>query len=226
MSSAAAPHRDRAAEAREDLRRLWESLPAFLVTGTAVCVATGIVLWLGRGVSPVTLLLLALIPGPLYGALVHQSVRALQGEAPGSFSLPASVRRMWRPSVTLLLPPAVVGALALVALFAAGRSASWLPLVPAGLGAAVTVLLAIAALIGLPLAAADPELRGIRLTLSALHTAARRPAPLLGTVAVVVIAVWAALQFSGTLLFLAPAPLAVVSAIAVRPLETGDDQDD
>lgn len=209
--------RDRVAEARATALRLWDALPAFLVSGTAVCVATGAVLWFSPGLTPLTLLLLALLAGPLYAALVTQSTRALADDTPGALSLPAEVRAGIRGALTLLLPPALLGALTLVALLVAGRSGSWLPLVPAGVGASGTVLLLVAALVGLPLGASRPELRGARLTLAALHTAARRPVPVLGTLAVVVIAGWAAAQFSGTLLFLLPAPLAVVSALAVAP---------
>ena len=193
---------------------VWDALPALLVSGTAVCVAAGAVLWFTAG--PLALLLLALVPGPLYAALVDQSVAALADETPRAFSLASAVRASIRRALTLLLPPAILGALTLVAVLAATRSGSWLPLVPAAVGASGTVLLLVAALVGLPLGAAHPGLRGAPLTLAALHRAARYPVPVLGTIAVVVIAGWASVQFSATLLFLLPAPLAVVSVLAVR----------
>jgi len=214
--------RDRVGEARETLRRLWDALPAFLVSGTAVCLVTGAILWFAGGITPLGLLLLAVLAGPIYAALVRQAASALAGDTPGAFSLVASMRAMIRPALTLLLPPAVTGALTLVALLVAGHTESWAALVPVGVGGATTVLLAIAALVGLPLAAEGRGGRGARSILIALHEAARRPVPVVGVVALLVIAGWAAATFSGTLLFLLPAPLAVVSAVAVRGPESED----
>ncbi|MGN6326800.1 hypothetical protein [Pseudolysinimonas sp.] len=213
---AEAAERDRVGEARETLRRLWDALPAFLVSGTVVCLATGAILWFARGVTPLSLMLLALLAGPLYAGLVRQAAMARAGDTPGAFSLIAAVRAALRPALTLLLPPAVTGSLTLLALVVAGRTGSWAALVPLGVGAATTVLLAIAALVGLPLAAEGRGGRGARSILAALHEAARRPVPVLGVIALLVIAGWAAVELSGTLLFLLPAPLAVVSAVAVR----------
>lgn len=217
MSAPVHERSDAAAEARELARRMWDALPAFLVSGIAVCVVAGIVAWFAPGPSPVTLVVAALTVGPLYAALVTQAAAALADDTPRAFSLSAAIRSSIRRALTLLLPPSIVGALALVALLVADRTGSWLPLVPAGAGVSATVLLIVAALVGLPLGAAQPELRGPMLVLAALRTASVRPVPVLGTIAIVVIAGWAATQISGTLLFLLPAPLAVVSVPAIAP---------
>ncbi|NNC13557.1 hypothetical protein HII28_16945 [Planctomonas sp. JC2975] len=201
-------------------RLLWDALPAFLVSGTAICVVTGLVLWMAPGLTPFSVVLYALLLAPLYGALVAQAHRALEGETPGAFSLGRELRTSWRLSIGLFAPAAASIALTLVAELVWARTGAIIAAVPAAVGTAVSVLLLVSAVVGLPLGVSMPRLRGIRLALTALVLTARRPVPVIGFIAVIVLVAWGAAQFSGTLLFLLPAPLAVVSVLALRHMVT------
>ena len=204
-------------------RLLWDALPAFLVTGTVACFVTGLVLFVAPGITPISVLLYAALVGPTYGALVSQARDALEGQTPGAFSFGRHLMRSWRLSLGLFGVAAVSVALTLVAWLVWSSTGSALALAPSAVGASVSVLLLVAAAVGMPLGLTAPALRGIRLALAALALTARRPVPALGVIAVMVLGVWAATQFSGTLLFLLPAPLAVVSVLAVRQMCTGFD---
>lgn len=197
-------------------RLLWDALPAFLMTGSVACVSVGVVLWLAPGITPVSALLYAVLLGPVYGALVSQAHEALAGRTPAAFSIGHHLARTWRLSLGLFGATALGTALTLVSLLVWARTGSMLVAAPAAVGASVSVLLGVAATIGVPLGMSVPRLRGVRLVVAALALTARRPVPAIGIVAVAVLGVWAATQFSGTLLFLLPAPLAVVSVLAVR----------
>ena len=199
-------------------RQLWDALPAFLVTGTAACVVTGLVLWFAPGLTPVSVLLYAALLAPAYGALVSQAHDALAEETPGAFSFGTHALRTWRLSLALFGAPAITTALTLVSLLVWSRTGSALVLAPLAVGASTSALLAVAAMVGMPLAVSEPRLRGVRLVLAALSLAAKRPVPVAGIAAVAVLGIWAATQFSGTILFLMPAPLAVVSVLAVRQM--------
>lgn len=202
-------------------RRLWDALPAFLVTGTAACVAVGLVLWLAPGITPISALLYAALLGPVYGALVAQARDALDGEVPGAFSIGRHLVRNSHLSVGLFAAAAVAVALTLVSVLVWSRTGSVLLAAPTAVGATVSALLLVAVAVGLPLGMSTPRLRGVPLVVTALVLTARRPVPVIGIVAIAVLGIWAATQFSGTLLFLLPAPIAIVSVLAVRHMSSG-----
>ncbi|GAB3614655.1 hypothetical protein [Humibacter ginsengisoli] len=202
-------------------RQLWDALPAFLVTGTSACISTGFVLWIAPGITPVSSLLYAALLGPVYGALVSQAHDALDGETPGAFSIGRYLARSWRLSLGLFGVTAIAVALTLVSVLVWLRTASLLVMAPAAVGSSISMLLVLAIAIGLPLGASESHIRGLRLVLAALVLTARRPVPAIGIAAIAVLGVWAAAQFSGTLLFLLPAPLAIVSVLAVRHMSAG-----
>lgn len=196
-------------------KQLWSALPALLVSGSLVCAAGVVVVILTPGVTPVALLVAAAVVAPVFAGLVNQVNGIIAGRAPTTFSIFRLIASSWRIGLLLALPPAAAGACFLVAIEVWSQTGSVLAMVPAAVSGCCAVLLGIGSAAALPLALEMPALRGRRLLVTALHIAARRPVPMLGVISLVVIGVWAAIQFAFSLLFLLPVPLAAVLVAAV-----------
>lgn len=194
---------------------VWTQLPTLLVGGAAVSAVAGPLLLLTPGVSPLSLLLWATFVSPVFSALVAQANDMVLGREPGTFSLPTYLRRAGRLGLTGWLPAAAAAACLLVAVEVWHQAHSSLALLSAAVGAVVTALLTLAAIAAVPLGVEHPALRGSRLTLTGLHLIAHRPVPVFAVAAFLVAAVSAAVHVAASLLFLIPAPLALVLVVAV-----------
>jgi hypothetical protein len=195
--------------------RVWSALPALFVSGTLVCFSSGVVVVLAPGITPLALLLAAVLVGPTFASLVSQLNDLIVGRALSTFSVFRAIGSSWRLALALALPPAAAGTCFLIAAEIWSQTGSALALIPAAVSGCCAVLLAIASAAALPLALELPSLRGRLLIVTALHVVAKRPVPMLGVISLIVIGVWAAIQFALSLLFLLPVPLAAVLVAAV-----------
>lgn len=197
------------------LRGLWPSLPALLAASVTLCLAATATVLVLPGVTPLSVLLGAVLAGPGAAALV-----ATVNEI--SFTGDATVRtwwqhlrRLWAFGIRHAVPAAAVLAAFLVALTVWQRTAGYWALPSLGVSGACTVL----AFLGLPavlaLGAARPGLRGRLLWICALHLVARRPLRFLAGPSLALLGVWAATAWSASLLLLVPAPVVTVMVTAV-----------
>lgn len=194
---------------------VWPNLPTLLVTSTVVSAAALLAMLVAPGITPASLLLWALLVAPPAAALVAQANDMVLGGWPRPFSVVGYVRRAGLLGLTVWLPPAVAGACAMVAVGVWERTREPLVLVSAAVGAVGAALLTIAALVAVPVGLERPGLRGARLTVTALHVAARRPVPVFAVAAFAVAAVSSAERVAASLVLLVPAPLALVLVAAV-----------
>lgn len=193
------------------LRLAWPSLGMILVSSVIVCVGGIVVAFIGGGITPLSLTLWGVVVGPLFATLVAQINEMLRTRSdPPVFSFFRYLGRAWKTGVVLGLIPAVTGSLLLIELDISAQTKSWLPLIPAAVSGSVTVLAGLTYMVGVPLGFVLPRLNGRELALMGLHVAARRPVPLIGAIALIVIAVLVSAQFSTALILLLPGPLAVV----------------
>jgi hypothetical protein len=196
-------------------RYVWPSLPMLLVSSSIVCVLGAVALVLAPGITPISLPVWALLVAPAFGALLEQVSAMLDGEDPAAFSFMPALRRSWRLSLGLALPPAFAGSCYLVAYELWLQTGSGMLLAPLAVSGVCAVLLGIAGAIALPLGLGRGDLRGRSLLVTALHLCARHPVAPLGALALGIGFVWSATQFSASLLLLLPGPLAVVLVAAV-----------
>lgn len=199
---------------RRLLRGAWPSLPALAVAGTAVCAAGTVAVLLAPGVTPVSVLLAALLTGPWLAALGATADRiGADGEA--------EIRDWWRGLCTLwrygavqTLVPAVPTAafLAALALWQQTQSPWLLPSLAAGGACAVAGLLALPA--ALSLGTARPALRGRLLWICAVHLVARHPTRFLAAPSLALLGLSASLRWTASLLLLVPPPVALVASAA------------
>jgi hypothetical protein len=196
-------------------RYVWPSLPMLLVSSAIVCVLGAVAMVLAPGITPISLPVWAVLVAPAFGALLEQVSRMLDGVEPPVFSFLSALRRSWRLSLALALPAALAGSCYLVAYELWVQTGSWMLLAPLAVSGVCAVLLGIAGAIALPLGLGRSDLRGRALLVTALHVCAGHPIAPLGVLALGVVGVWAATQFTASLLLLLPGPLAVVLVAAV-----------
>lgn len=207
-----------AAAENEALRRLlrgaWPSLPALAVAGAAVCAAGTLAVLLAPGVTPVSVLVAAVLTGPWLAALGAVADRiAADGEA-GIRDWWRGLRALWRFGPAQALVPAVPAAafLAALALWRQTQSPWLLPSLAAGGACAVAGLLALPA--ALSLGAARPALRGRLLWICAAHLVARHPTRFLAAPSLALLGLAASLRWTASLLLLVPPPVALVACAA------------
>ncbi|WP_234380028.1 hypothetical protein [Streptomyces sp. CMB-StM0423] len=199
---------------RRVLRGAWPSLPALAVAGAAVCAAGTVAVLLAPGVTPVSVLVAAVLTGPWLAALTAAADRiAADGEA-GLCDWGRGLRALWRFGAAQTLVPAVPAAafLAALALWQQSQSVWLLPSLAAGGACAVAGLLALPA--ALSLGAARPGLRGRLLWICAAHLVARRPTRFLAAPSLALLGLWASLRWTASLLLLVPPLVALVAAAA------------
>jgi hypothetical protein len=155
-------------------RALWAELPVLALGSAAVALPTLAALLLGAGVTPLTPLLLALLAGPTWAALVAcTNAIVLEGEA-GPARFWRELRRHWTDGLRVLAVPGVACALGLadLAVYRARPGAGTLAaLTVACVVTGCTVLLAVVAL---PLRV-EGGLRGRALWLTAGTVVTSRP---------------------------------------------------
>ncbi|MEO3848614.1 hypothetical protein ABGB09_13355 [Streptomyces sp. B8F3] len=199
---------------RRVLRGAWPSLPALAVAGAAVCAAGTVAVLLAPGVTPVSVLVAAVLTGPWLAALGAAADRiATAGEA-GLCDWWHGLRTLWRFGPAQALVPAVPAAafLAALSLWQQSESPWLLPSLAAGGACAVAGLLALPA--ALSLGAARPALRGRLLWICAAHLVARHPARFLAAPSLALLGLWASLRWTASLLPLVPPLVALVAAAA------------
>lgn len=201
---------------RTALRSLWPYLPAWLVASASTCLAGGFALLAGVGMTPVTMLLGGVLVGPVWAATVAAAGAALDGTEVTVRSFLDGLRRHGFTGIRVAVVPAVACALELVAvaMFRAQPGQTWL-LAPVAVGGVASVALLLASVFAFPVRIGR-GLRGRTLWLTALSVAAVRPVLPLGVVAFGVLALLTGTTVSAALLLLAPAPLALLNAAALR----------
>ncbi|WBB61593.1 hypothetical protein O7599_03280 [Streptomyces sp. WMMC500] len=199
---------------RRVLRGAWPSLPALAVAGAAVCAAGTLAVLLAPGVTPVSVLVAAVLAGPWLAALGAAADRiAADGEA-GIRDWWRGLRALWRFGAAQALVPAVPAAafLAALAVWQQTQNPWLLPSLAAGGTCAVAGLLALPA--ALSLGSARPALRGRLLWLCAAHLVARHPARFLAAPSLALLGLAASLRWTASLLLLVPPLVALVASAA------------
>ncbi|RII14751.1 hypothetical protein DSC45_20570 [Streptomyces sp. YIM 130001] len=205
------------------LRGAWPGLPALLAASVTVCAGATVTALLSPGITPVSVLLAAVLVGPGTAALT----RAADGGATVR-QWWCALRELWLYGMVNCLIAAAPAAALLVALTMWRQSdADWL-LLSVGLNGAAALLALLALAVALPLGVLRPDLRGRLLWACGLHLVLRHPLRHLAGPSLAVLGVWASVHWSASLLLLTPGPAMVVTVAAVRlaaadPSEEADD---
>jgi hypothetical protein len=190
------------------LRALWHELPLLAAGGVLTCTATGAVVVLMPGVTPVSVLLAALLVAPVWAGVTATTDSVVRGGAGGVLLLLQNLKRHWLAGLEVGLVPAVVAAVTLInwALYS-----SPLMLMPLAIGCCATVLAVLASFSAFSLRV-TAGLRGKSLWFTALALVARAPLVPLGVFAVVVVALLLGASVTASLLLLAPGPVALFAS--------------
>lgn len=172
------------------LRRMpsafWRSLPVLLGIGVALLLPTLITGVLFGAASPLVALVVCAFGAPL----LLVGVDRLHAEL---FELTAVRPAWWRRALVaeaIVLPVGVTAALSLIAGVVAEASGVLLFTLAAAAGALASVVLAIIAVVALPLAAARPESSLRAILMVAFYSVVRSPLPAIATVLVGCALVW------------------------------------
>lgn len=196
------------------LRGVWPSLPALLCASATLCAAGAVAVFAAPGITPVSLLLLAVLVGPFAAALAGTvNEIAFDGETTIR-AWWSGLRGLWLFGLRQALLPAVPWAVFLVALSAWTQTENPFVLPSLAVSGACGVCALLGLLATLPLGAARPGLRGRVLWLSGLHLVARLPLRFLAAPCLAALGVWSATSWSASMLLLVPAPVAVVTVAA------------
>lgn len=195
-------------------RGAWPHLPTLLVGSVAICIAATTAMVIAPGVTPLSILVAALLVTPWVAALAGCVNQIVLQDDTSVRAWAQEVRRLAGFGVTSAAPPAAAAALLLVALHMWRDTANPLALAPVAVSGSAAVVLSIGLLVVLPLGAARPQLRGVRLWLTALHLAARWPARFLAAPTVLVLGLWAATSLTASVLLLVPAPVVLLMGAA------------
>lgn len=196
----------------QTLRDSWPALHVLTVSSALICVALVPAVLVGPGITPVALVLFALVGWPPFAAQVRTCVRVALGTEVTLRGWFAELRR-WPRDVRTALVPAAAAVCTLLAWQAwQGSGSTWF-LLGVGAGIAVSV---VACLWALVMAAIDHDRSG-------WSAVARRALPLTAARAVPVVAVlvlgglglWACAIWTVSLILLVPAPMAVLLASGV-----------
>jgi len=200
---------------RTAFRLVWINLPT-LVVATLVCTVAlvpGFVL--SPGVSPVAVVCALCFGAPVWGATIAMTDRITAGDEVTIMEFFHAVRSTavaaWRTAVV----PAVVVVCTLVALVAYNSTPSVGLLIPLIIAGAASVILLLASTQVFSLQASEPW-RGKRLWWAATVLALSYPWLTLGIVAFALLGLLAGLHWAVSILFLVPAPLALLCSVASR----------
>ncbi len=197
------------------LKGLWPGLPTLLAASAAVCTAAAVTVWLAPGLTPVSVLVAAVLLGPVTAALMGTVGRIAAADQ-------ATARLWWtdlrtlagfgcRQSLLAALPTAVF----LTAWPAWTQTGNVLLLPSLAVGGAGAVLAAPALPAALALGSLHPHLRGPTLWRYALHLTIRLPLRFLAAPTLTALGIWAATRWTASVLLLVPAPAAAVAVAAV-----------
>jgi hypothetical protein len=198
-------------------RAMWPNLPGLAMAGVLVCAALVPAVIVSAGLTPLAVLLTALVAGPVWAAAVDFGDRTARGDQVGVGYLVTAVRHRAGLGVRVALPPAVCAACTMVTLALWQQTrAPWL-LAPLGVGGAATLLTVVATVAAFPVAIRT-ALRGRDLWLTSLAVVVAAPLRVLAVLCALVVSVYVlGFSVSASLLLLLPGPLAVLVCVAVPP---------
>ncbi|WP_179426500.1 hypothetical protein [Spelaeicoccus albus] len=200
---------------RRAVRGVWPHLPVLLIGSIAVCAGAAIATLIAPGLTPVSVLVIALLVIPPFAALIAVANGiVVRGDATVRQWGGSLIRSGWR-AVTVAVPPVVALALLLTAVEVWRISGQSWVLVPLGVAATVSAIGVLGLTAALPLALERPGLRGTALWLSALFLVAKRPLSFIAVACLAGMGIWAATAWTASLLLLLPAPVALVASAAV-----------
>jgi hypothetical protein len=189
-------------------KALWHELPVLVASGVLVCVSCGVVVLGSPGLSPVSLLLGAVLVGPTWAAVSATTDCIVRDDRGGILLLLQNLKRHARAGIEVACVPAVIAALALLnwqlntsAVFAIPLAVSGCACVLALLGSCYAFSLRVTV-----------GLRGKILWLTALHLVARAPLVPLGVLALAFVALLLGTSVTASLLLLAPGPVALFAS--------------
>ena len=190
------------------LRALWHELPFVAAAGALVCTAFGLVVLLMPGLSPVSVMLGAVLVGPVWAGVVATADSVVRDERGGVVLLLRHLKQHAPAGLEVAAVPAVVAALTLLNWQLYTSPVVAIPLAVSGC-ATVLVLLASCYAFSLRVTAG---LRGKRLWLTALVMVARAPMVPLGVLALAFVALLLGTSVTASLLLLAPGPVALFAS--------------
>ncbi|MFI7059600.1 hypothetical protein ACIBL3_01340 [Kribbella sp. NPDC050124] len=190
------------------LRAMWHELPLVAAAGFLVCTASGVVVLLMPGVSPVSVLIGALVIGPVWAAVVATTDSVVREDRGGVWLLLRHLRKYGVAGLEVAAVPAVIAAVALLnqAVYSGPLFA-----VPVAVSGCATVLALLASCYAFSLRV-TAGLRGKTLWLTALHLVARAPMVPLGVLALAFVALLLGTSVTASLLLLAPGPVALFAS--------------
>lgn len=193
---------------------LWSHLPTWLCASVAICAAAALTVVIAPGITPVSVLLAAVLLTPFVSALIAAVDQVVRTDDVSVSFWWKSIRRFASFGYGVVAAPAVAVALLVVAWTVWQRTESTVALAPVVVSGAVSAVLVLASTAVLPLGIARPTLRGSRLWLTACHLVARWPVRFLAAPSLLAFGVWASTEVSASLLLLVPAPVALVLGAA------------
>lgn len=200
------------------LRRVWSSLwrhlPMLAISAAVTAVAVALAVQSAGGSQLLAPLLLALLAGPTLMALLKVVQGALVDDDTDLRTYLGGLKASALRSTGYALIPA----LCLISLMAAAnvyaRTGNGFMLISLGTAVAAAILTVAGFTVVVPLAVARPELRGVRLWITAWHLLGRWPVRFFAPVALAGLALWVAVSVSSTLVLLLPAPIALLAGAA------------
>ncbi|TCC55879.1 hypothetical protein E0H73_34715 [Kribbella pittospori] len=189
-------------------RALWHELPLLAAAGVLVCTASGLVVLLSPGLSPVSVLLGALLIGPVWAAVVATADSVVRDDRGGVLLVLRNLRRHWLAGLEVALVPGVIAALAVLNQAIYNGPVFAIPLAVSG---CATVLALLASCYAFSLRVTG-QLRGKALWFTALSLVARAPLVPLGVLALAFVALLLGTSVTASLLLLAPGPVALFAS--------------
>lgn len=189
-------------------KALWHELPLLAASGVLVCTASALVVLLLPGVTPLSVLLLALLVGPVWAAVVATTDSVVRDDRGGVLLLLRHLKQHGPAGAGVAIVPGATTALALL---------NWhlysgpLFAVPLAVSCCASVLLLLASCYAFSLRVSD-GLRGKQLWFTALHLVSRAPLVPLGVLALAFVAVLLGTSVTASLLLLAPGPVALFAS--------------
>ena len=214
--TAAPLHRETGADPaeRRDLlpvaaRAVWAELPVLALGSAAVALPALAALLLGGGVTPLTPLLLTLLAGPTWAALVAcTNAIVLEGDS-GPARFWRELGRHWADGLRVMAMPGVTCALGLVDLAVYRASPGAATLVALAVACVVTGCTVLLAVVAVPLRV-EAGLRGRALWLEAGAVMTSRPLLGPGVLGLAYLSLHLGTAVLASLLLLVPGPLALV----------------
>ncbi|WP_130388094.1 hypothetical protein [Kribbella sp. VKM Ac-2569] len=187
---------------------LWGELPLLASAGILVCTAGALVVLLSPGLSPLSVLLAALLISPVWGAVIATTDAVVLRDRGGVAVLLKNLRKHAFAGLGVGVVPGVVAALGLFnwQLYSGPVFA-----VPLAVSGCASVLLLLASCFAFSLRVTS-GLRGKTLWFIALHLVARAPLVPLGVLALVFVALFLGTSVAASLLLLAPGPVALFAS--------------